>query len=144
MSESATDSSTEKADAPAETANERRAKEERGGFFQHRGHVKLAWLYLHRFSLTEALQRVSESLRMLAAANGAPELYNETLTWAYVFLINERMARLGPAHDWETFAAANADLFDWQNSIVRRYYKPETLDSELAKSIFVMPDLPRG
>lgn len=35
---------------------------------------------------------------------------------------------------------AHADLFDWKNSILLRYYRPETLHSDLARRIFLMPD----
>ncbi len=125
----------------SETATEAPPKEQPRGFFQHSGHVRLAWMYLRKYPLPEALPRVCEALRMFANANNAPHLYNETLTWAYMILINERMAKLGPAHEYEEFAAANADLFDWQNSIVNRYYRSETLNSDLAKSVFIMPDL---
>lgn len=125
------------------TQNAQPQQEERG-FFQHTGHVQLAWLYLRKHSLLDALAQVSEALRMFAAANNAPHLYNETLTWAYMLLINERMIRLGPAHEWEEFAASNPDLFDWKNSIVKKLYREETLNSDLAKSVFIMPDLPRG
>lgn len=125
------------------TTPEARPAEQPRGFFQHTGHVHLAWLYLRKHPLLEALERITETLKMFAMANGAPQLYNETLTWAYMILINERMVKLGPAHEWNEFADANPDLFDWHNSIVKRFYRPETLESELAKSIFVMPDLPR-
>ncbi|HKF51942.1 MAG TPA: hypothetical protein VKB26_06495 [Candidatus Acidoferrales bacterium] len=53
----------------------------------------MAFLYLHRFPALEALQRFSSSLMRFAAAHGTPQLYNETITWAFVLLIRERMAR---------------------------------------------------
>ena len=45
-----------------------------------------------------------------------------------------------PIVTWEQFAAMHADLFDWKNSILLHYYQKETLQSELARRIFVMPD----
>jgi hypothetical protein len=41
---------------------------------------------------------------------------------------------------WESFAAANADLLTWQPSVLDRYYRPETLASDLARRAFVWPD----
>jgi len=110
------------------------------GFFQHTGHVKLAWLYLRKYPIDEALTRISESLQMFAAANGAPELYNQTLTSAYMFLIHERMTLMDDAHAWQEFADANGDLLNWKDSIVRKYYSEERLNSELAKKAFLLPD----
>ena len=108
--------------------------------FHHREHVKVVWLYLRRYPLMETLTRFSESLRRFATANGKPNLYHETITWAYAFLINERMERNGRALSWEEFAARNADLFDWKNSVLKSYYREETLRSELARTSFVFPD----
>ncbi len=108
--------------------------------FHHPEHVRVVWLYLHRYPLLETLVRFSESLKRFATANGKPNLYHETITWSYVFLINERMKRNGQTHSWEDFAAKNADLFDWKNSILKSYYREETLQSELARRTFVFPD----
>jgi hypothetical protein len=107
--------------------------------FHHRDHVRLAWLYLRRHPPLEALARFADGLRRFATANGHPGLYHETITWAYLLLIHERMAR-GGAPTWEEFAAGNPDLLTWKPSILDRYYRPETLGSELARRVFVMPD----
>lgn len=112
-----------------------------GGLFRHTEHVKLTWLYLRKYPLLETVAKVSEALKMFADANGAAHLYNETLTWAYIFLINERMARLGAEHTWEEFFAAHPDLFNWNENILKTYYREETLNSELAKRVFIFPDL---
>jgi len=108
--------------------------------FHHREHVRIVWLYLQRYPLLETLTRFSESLKRFAAANGKPNLYHETITWAYAFLINERMERNGRAQSWEDFVLKNADLFDWKNSVLKSYYHEETLRSELARKTFVFPD----
>jgi hypothetical protein len=108
--------------------------------FPHREHVRLAWLYLRRLPLTEAIARFSASLRRFAAANGKPDLYHETITYAYILLIHERDARAGRTQTWGEFADANADLLDWQNSILKNYYRAETLRSGLAKRVFLFPD----
>jgi len=108
--------------------------------FHHREHVKVVWLYLRRYPLIETLTRFSESLKRFATANGKPNLYHETITWAYALLINERMERNGRTQSWEEFAAKNADLFDWKNSVLKCFYREETLRSELARNTFVFPD----
>ncbi len=108
--------------------------------FHHRDHVRMAFLYLCRYPALEAIQRFSVALARFAAAKGKPGLYNETVTWAFLFLIRERMARRGGNQIWEDFAAENADLLSWSNNILRRYYREATLTSDLAKSTFLLPD----
>lgn len=110
------------------------------GAFHHRDHVRLVWLYLRRLPVLDALTRFAEGLRRFAAANGHPGLYHETITWAYLFLIHQRMAGAGADETWEEFAARNPDLLTWKPSVLGAYYKEETLGSELARRVFVMPD----
>lgn len=108
--------------------------------FRHEDHVRVAFLYLANYPPTQALQRFSESLARFAEAHGKAERYNETITWAYILLIRERMARTTCAQSWPEFKAENPDLLDYGPDILKRYYRQETLTSPLAKKIFVFPD----
>jgi hypothetical protein len=110
------------------------------GGFHHRDHVRVAWWYLRQHSWLDALDRFRQALQRFAAAQGSPERYHETVTTAYVLLINERL--IGNARDltWEGFSASNPDLLSWKPSILDRYYRPETLMSDRARQTFVMPD----
>jgi hypothetical protein len=114
-----------------------------GADFHHADHVRLAWIYLREASLLEALERFGATLRRFAAHHGAAGKYHATITWAYVLLIHERMAREGAGGCWESFRAANADLMQWKPSILERYYSRETLASETARRTFVMPEAAR-
>ena len=108
--------------------------------FHHEQHVRAVWLYLRHYSLLETLARFSESLKRFAAANGKPNLYHETITWAYAFLIHERTRRNPRPQTWAEFVAANSDLFDWKNNILKSFYEEDTLRSDLARQVFVFPD----
>ncbi len=108
--------------------------------FHHREHVRVVWLYLQSYSVLETLARFSEKLKRFAAANGKANLYHETITWSYVFLINERMERHGKESGWDNFAESNAELLDWKPSILESYYSEQTLSSELARKTFVFPE----
>jgi hypothetical protein len=107
--------------------------------FHHADHVRMAFLYLNRFPAIEALQRFSSSLICFASAQGKPQLYNETITWAFLLLIRERMARTQP-QSWPEFASANPDLLSWKDNVLKKYYRDETLHSVLAKTTFLFPD----
>ena len=93
-----------------------------GDEFHHQDHVRLAWLYLQRHSLLEALAKFSEGLKRFAAAKGKASRYHETITLAYFFLIHERMQRANEEQCWQAFAEANSDLLDWKNSVLKNYY----------------------
>lgn len=114
---------------------------ERGDFdvdgFDHEAHVYAAWQFLAQFPRDEAIERFSGALQRVTRRLGVPEKYNETVTWFYMLLIDERRR---DGDDWAVFQCRNPDLFDRSDSILRRYYSAERLRSEAARSKFLLPD----
>jgi len=110
------------------------------GNFHHADHVRVAFAYVSDFPVLEAIARFSAALRRFAIAKGKPHLYHETITWAYLLLIHERMARNSCAQEWEEFSERNPDLLVWKGGILERYYSQGTLGSDLARQTFVFPD----
>ena len=105
--------------------------------FDHRAHVRLAYLYLTRHGFAEALARLSAGIRAFATANGAPAKYHETVTVAFVSIINERLNEQGAGGGWQAFLERNTELLD--RRLLSHYYAPETLRSEVARRAFVLP-----
>ncbi|HWW13655.1 MAG TPA: hypothetical protein VN310_03245 [Candidatus Dormibacteraeota bacterium] len=110
-----------------------------GESFHHADHVRLAFAYLCEHPVLRALEKFAGALKRFAAARGKPQLYSETITCAYLFLIRERMAGC-EGMSWEEFAHKNADLLIWKDGILSRYYREATLKSDLARKVFVLPD----
>jgi hypothetical protein len=110
------------------------------GDFHHEQHVRVAWALLAQGGLLPALQRFPSALRRFAEHHGAHTLYHETITWAFLFLIQEHRQQLDPDHGWEEFARANPELLQDCKGTLARYYSKKRLDSALARSEFVMPD----
>jgi len=54
--------------------------------------------------------------------------------------VGERMLQRETGQSWDEFAARNPDLLNWKESILRKYYCEETLASDLARSVFLLPD----
>ncbi len=107
--------------------------------FHHADHVRLAFAYLSQYPVLQALERFAGALKRFAAARGKSQLYHETITHAYFFVIRERMARSAAA-DWDEFARHHPDLLVWKNGILSRYYREATLQSDLARTVFLFPD----
>jgi hypothetical protein len=112
------------------------------GTFNHRAHVYVAWCYLSRYPLAEAIQRFTVALRRLTMRLGQSSKYHETVSWFFLIEIaSRRNART--ADNWQTFASENEDLLLHGGSLLRRYYSKALLDSARAREQFVLPDLPR-
>ena len=106
--------------------------------FHHRQHLQVAWWLLRRGPALPAMARFVEALRRYAAHIGKLEIYHETITWAYLLLINERLERAGRQRPWSEFERDHPELF--APGFVKSYYAPETLASPLARRAFVFPD----
>ena len=121
------------------TADELRALEMGAldpGKFPHREHVRFAYGMLERYPFGEAVARFSRGVKLLAAKAGRPEVYHETITVAFLALINERRVRRA-VENWHVFARDNSDLFD--KGCLDRWYTPEELKSDLARRAFCLP-----
>jgi hypothetical protein len=104
--------------------------------FNHGGHLRAAWLYLRGGSFPEALARMSAALKRYSAHLGKPDRYHETMTVAFMAVINERIHTHGDGGDWLGFLRANPDLVD--RRLLTHYYRPETLASATARRVFVL------
>jgi len=118
---------------------------ESGGFaeapFRHADHVQLGWAFLRRHPLSVALAGFAETLQKFATTKGNPGLYHETITWAYLMIIHDRMHEsTDGGSDWNEFAATNSDLFGPWDQFLSRWYELENLRSDRARAAFMFPD----
>lgn len=105
--------------------------------FTHTAHVRAAYLYLCAGSFGQAVDRTSNAIRRYATSLGAPQKYHETITVAYLALIQRHLAERGDGGGWAGFAAANPELF--KRDLLLRWYSGADLDSALARRVFVLP-----
>ncbi|HEY2517059.1 MAG TPA: hypothetical protein VGI39_39575 [Polyangiaceae bacterium] len=106
--------------------------------FGHRQHLLVAWTYLGTLPFGEAALRFASQLKRFAESHGAEAKYHETLTWAYAALLHERMHATPTAANFDAFLAENPDLLAHPGALAP-YYDADTLSSELARTVFVLP-----
>ncbi len=104
--------------------------------FPHTEHVRLGYEMVQRYGFGEAVSRFSRGLKLVAGNAGKPQFYNETITIAFLAVINERRVARGAA-DWAKFQQANPDLLD--KRCLEEWYDAEQLRSELARTTFCLP-----
>jgi hypothetical protein len=109
--------------------------------FHHSDHVRLAFVYFCKYHPLVAIDRFATKLQRFAAFAGKPNLYHETITWAFLFIIRERMARSARRQlRWSDFAKDNPDLITKSKGLLGKFYRDETLNSPLARTTFLFPD----
>ena len=114
--------------------------------FHHRDHIKVAYLYLRRHPLDEAITKVRTGLKALAAAWNAPaddleKGYHETMTQAWVQLVHLALSSAGTAESADAFCDQHPELI--QKTYLQLFYSHERLITWEAKRKFVEPDLAR-
>ena len=104
----------------------------------HKGHIRLAWLYLSKSSLTEASDAITTGIQKFAASIGASHIYNETLTLAWIYLVNDAMQK-NNQDTFDKFILVNQYLLE--STLPLQFYTKECLYSDAAKQHWVEPDL---
>ena len=107
--------------------------------FDHRAHVRLAWVYLREAGDVEAAtERMREAIRRFAAAANASSKYHETITVLWMRLLAEARARVPPASELAELLRQCPELAD--KDLPLRYYTRERLFSDEARAAWIPPE----
>ena len=108
--------------------------------FNHRLHLSLAWSYLQRDGFPEGALHFRNHLKAYVAKVGAEGKYHETITWAYLVLLNEELSlRSPPGESFDAMIRRRPDLLDHRSGAIARCYNKSQLDSADARRVFLLP-----
>jgi hypothetical protein len=111
--------------------------------WHHRQHVKVAYLYLQRHPLDQAIDWMRQRIQAYNSAHRVPETpdrgYHETLTQAWMRLVHFTLCEYGAAASADEFFEQHPQL--WQMKVLRLFYSKPRLMSAQAKQEFVTPDI---
>jgi hypothetical protein len=110
-----------------------------GASFHHADHVRVTWIYVCRFGMEGATERVLTGIRRFAAHNGSPKKFHFTQSCAWVQLIAAAQRGSADAKTFEKFIASHLELLD--AGALARYYSKSLLDSPAARAGWVEPDI---
>lgn len=110
------------------------------GQFDHRAHVRLAYVYLAGHGPVVAPTLFRAALMGFLEVHGIPRSkYHETLTEAWLLAVAHFMRCSPGTRSAEEFIAANPKLLD--SKVMLSHYSASVLFSDLARTRFVEPDL---
>ncbi len=108
--------------------------------FNHREHLRLAYVYLAEHDTETACDLLRTALQNFLRHNGVPaSKYHETLTRAWIMAVRHFMEATPHAESAETFIAQNPRMLD--SKIMLTHYSAEVIFSEAARAKFVEPNL---
>ena len=110
--------------------------------FDHRAHVRLAYVLLVKDDVDGATARMRSALLDFMGHHGVdPAKYHETITRAWILAVRHFMERTGDTASADEFIEANPILLD--SKIMLTHYSADLLFSPEARARFVEPDLQR-
>jgi hypothetical protein len=108
-------------------------------YFNHIGHLRLAYLYLQQLGLEKALDKISNGISTYAESLGVKDKFHVTITYAVVNLIYVRQAET-PTESWQLFIEVNDDMVKNCMGVLDTYFSTDVLMSEKARCQRVEPD----
>jgi hypothetical protein len=110
------------------------------GEFDHRAHVRAAYLFLTETSPERAAERMRDTLRAFLQHHGVDaSKYHETITKAWILAVRHFMEQTPGTQSADAFIDANPRLLD--DKIMLTHYSAELLFSPHARAQFVEPNL---
>jgi hypothetical protein len=108
--------------------------------FNHRAHLRLAYVYLSRKNVDAAHQSMRATLRRFIECNGiGPAKYHETMTRAWIMAVRHFMDSTSSSDSFDSFIEQHPRMLD--AGIMMTHYTREVLFSDAARAAFVEPDL---
>ena len=108
--------------------------------FNHRAHLRLAYIYLTENDPDRSVELMRDTLDRFLIHNGAdPSKYHETITKAWILAVHHFMNKTGNSKSADDLIDKNPSLLD--KNIMMTHYSAEVLFSDNARAEFVQPDL---
>jgi hypothetical protein len=108
--------------------------------FDHRAHVRAAYIYLAERGAEGAAERMRDTLLGFLHRHGIEaSKYHETITRAWILAVHHFMQLTPASSSADEFITANDRLLD--SRIMLTHYSAELLFSPQARATFVEPDL---
>ena len=109
--------------------------------FDHKAHIRLAYVYLAENGTEQAVNLMRDTLTDLLKHAGIDpsQKYHQTLTEAWILAVNHFMKKTGSAQSANEFIEQNPVMLD--SKIMLTHYSAELLFSEEARKAFFEPNL---
>ncbi len=108
--------------------------------FSHKGHLRVAWLYLTKYDFHSASKAITTGIQNYATSLGATDKFHATITEAFIHIVNKRIGATASG-SWESFIENNIDLVENADLLMARHYSKKLLSSSAAKMAIIQPDI---
>ena len=107
--------------------------------FHHRDHLRLTWLMLSRHGREIGARKVTDGIRLFAAAHGHSFRYHETMTQFWIWLVDHVRTAQPQIKSFDEFLSAFPAALD--KGLPFRHWSRDVMMSPGARADWVEPDL---
>jgi len=108
--------------------------------FNHEAHLRLAWMYINKYGIEEALHKVQSQLLNFVTHVGATDKYNKTLTIAAVKTVYHFTLK-SKAATFQHFMLEFPRLQNNFKDLLAAHYSFDVFTLEAAKKSYIAPDI---
>lgn len=112
--------------------------------FDHRGHLRLAWIYLDRYGESRAIEKACRDIRAFARSHGDGGKFHMTVTVASIKVVHHYVQK-SPDMRFLELLDQYPELGSSFKELLARHYSAKRLASTKARLEYLPPDrLPFG
>ncbi|WP_318308323.1 hypothetical protein [Flagellimonas crocea] len=108
--------------------------------FNHRAHIKLAWIYLNLFDEETTISKTCGAIKNFDKLHGDGSKYHHTLTVAAVKVVHH-FKQKSMATTFDDFVAENPKLIASFKELLFQHYGESLLADPRGKTAYLEPDL---
>lgn len=109
-------------------------------YFDHRGHLRIAWLYLSQNLSLQSIDKICLGIKRYASHLGASDKYHHSLSYTLVLIIAKRIAQ-APTENLSDFIDNNPELTSSTLELVQACFSFDLLSHPTAKTQLIKPDI---
>lgn len=108
--------------------------------FTHEAHLRLAWIHIHKYGITQAEENIQIQLKNFVKHVGAEHKYNTTLTLAAIKAVYHFMLKSN-SDDFDSYIEEFPRLNTNFKDLMACHYGFDIFNSAEAKVRYLQPDL---
>lgn len=108
--------------------------------FSHEAHLRLAWIYIRKYGIDLAVDKLCKTIKLYAESQGAFYKFNKTLTMAATKAVNHFVKKSKSAN-FKDFIAEFPRLKYAFKELISSHYSFDIISNSMAKTNYLAPDL---
>lgn len=112
----------------------------RPGWFTHEAHIRLAFIHVNKYGLTDAVKNMRSQIKAFAENLGIYDKYHDTVTIAAVYMVHDYMQQTDNS-SFDSFLQTGGNELRHFKDLLKKHYSYNVFKDPTARKTYVAPDL---